>query len=62
MKKDKDTSKFEPVDSDESTPADNQVVKKKQDTQYKEQSATLQNPEEKRKYSEQPPTKHNTHN
>ncbi|WP_437365377.1 hypothetical protein [Olivibacter jilunii] len=55
-------NKFEPHDSEQSTPEDNKVVKKKKDTQYKKELANLKSPAKKKEFSEQPPTKHNTHN
>lgn len=55
-------NKYEPVDSEQSVPEDNKVVKKKSDKQYKRESANLKSPAERKAFSEQPPTRHNTHN
>jgi|GEM_PF-2062769 len=62
MKKHDDKKQYKPTDSDQTHPAANRAVKTVKDTVYRRKSATMSNPEQKRKHSEQPPTKHNTHN
>lgn len=55
-------AKYEPQDSVQAIPEDDKVVKRKKDTVYKKKPVDLKNPAKKREFSEQPPTKHNTHN
>jgi len=62
MKKPIKTKELQPTDSTREASKDNQVVKNEEDKTYKREDATMPNPEKKRKFSEQPPTKHNTHN
>lgn len=62
MKKSDKTNEYQPSDSAKETPQDKLVVKKERDKTYKKEKAILSDPEKKRKFSEQPPTKHNTHN
>jgi len=61
MKKHGDKKQYKPTDSNQVHPTANQTVKTVKDTIYQRESATMNNPEQKRKYSEQPPSKHNTH-
>lgn len=49
-----------PIDSTVEEPESNKIVKQKEDTVYKREEPTIRNPAGKRKYSEQPPTKHNS--
>ncbi|MGK6351379.1 hypothetical protein ACMGDE_08745 [Parapedobacter sp. DT-150] len=51
---------FEPTDSKQDRKKDKQVVKRPEDTRYDRDEANLANPAVKRKYSEQPPSKHNS--
>lgn len=54
------TEKFEPKDSVKNRKKSNQTAKKPQNQSYTKEEATLPNPEKKRKFSEQPPTKRNS--
>jgi len=53
---------YAPGDSAHDEPEDGQVVKNKTDRHYRKTIPAMDSPASKRKYSEQPPTKHNTHN
>lgn len=62
MKKHKTKEKYHPTDSTQKRAIDDKVVKARVDETYHHEEANLKQPALKRKYSEQPPTKHNTHN
>lgn len=53
------TEKFKPIDSAKDQKKDGQAVKDTQDHLYKQKEVNMPNPEKKRKFSEQPPTKRN---
>ncbi|GGC35783.1 hypothetical protein GCM10011386_29910 [Parapedobacter defluvii] len=52
--------KFEPNDSGQQRPKANQVVKQAKDRDYQRKEPALTAPALKRKFSEQPPTWHNS--
>jgi len=52
--------KFEPRDSAQCPPKDEQAVTQKTDRTVNRKEAKTTNPASKRKFSEQPPTKHNS--
>jgi len=52
--------KFEPKDSEQRRPKADRTVKHAKDRDYQEEEPTIIAPALKRKYSEQPPTKHNS--
>ena len=54
-----DHQKYKPTDSEEDTPRKDQIVKQPEDKAYRRLDADMDNAAMKRKYSEQPPTKHN---
>lgn len=61
MDKTSKTSKYKPADSDQNQPEDGKSVKKETtDKKYSKKDAAMDNPATKRKFSEQPPSKHNT--
>ncbi len=56
----KKQEKFEPQDSDQQQPKSNQAVKDKKDNDYRRKEPSVTAPALKRKFSEQPPTSHNS--
>ncbi|GAA4800960.1 hypothetical protein GCM10023231_32170 [Olivibacter ginsenosidimutans] len=62
MKKQENSEKYQPTDSEQHPPIDDKVVKRTSDKVYRKEKPVLKSPATKRKFSEQPPTKHNTHN
>lgn len=56
----KKNEKFEPKDSDQRPPRSNRVVKDAEDRDYQHEEPSITAPALKRKFSEQPPTKHNS--
>lgn len=62
MKNSVKKEKYEPADSDQKQVADDKSVKNVKDSIYNKKNASMENPAKKKEYSEQPPTKHNTHN
>jgi len=61
MKKRNTKEKYQPTDSAQKVPADDKIVKTDADKTYHHEEASVKQPALKRKFSEQPPTKHNTH-
>jgi hypothetical protein len=61
MKNSAKKEKFEPTDSDQKQVADNKSVKNPKDKLYNKKDPAMGNPAKKREYSEQPPSKQNTH-
>lgn len=61
MKNPSKKEKYEPADSDQKQVADDKSVKNVKDSVYRKKSTSMGNPAKKKEYSEQPPTKHNTH-
>lgn len=55
-----DHQKYKPTDSEEDTPRKDQIVKQPEDKAYRRLDADMDKAAMKRKYSEQPPTKHNS--
>ncbi|WP_079715816.1 hypothetical protein [Parapedobacter luteus] len=51
---------LKPSDSKQNLKKDKQVVKRSEDKRYDKDEADLANPATTRKYSEQPPIKHNS--
>lgn len=62
MKKRNKTKEYQPRDSAEEKPKDKLIVKTARDKTYTKEQPDISAPEKKRKFSEQPPTEHNTHN
>lgn len=52
--------KYKPLDSEQDQPKDHQAVKEEDMNQSNGDAAGLKDPAGKRKYSEQPPTRHNS--
>lgn len=55
----KKKEKFEPVDSNHQPAEDDQTVRRREDQKYTRKEPKITAPALKRKFSEQPPTKHN---
>ena len=61
MKNSAKKEKYEPTDSDQKQVGSNKAVKNPKDKVYNKKDPSLGNPAKKKEFSEQPPSKQNTH-